>query len=118
MSQCSSIAEVYLSKRARSHSTMTKIWATPYFHLAQSMDKFENRPQVQYEATNKIRPGFVIKEDAQRFIEHVLSSLTEVGYSFKTEHPPHPPKWLWKLVQQALKVKEPTHRTVRCDSQS
>ena len=48
-------------KRARSHDTITKFWATLYFHLAQSMDKYEHRPVAQYESTNKIRLGFVSK---------------------------------------------------------
>ena len=85
LSRCAAIAEVYLSKRARSHDTITKFWATLYFHLAQSMDKYEHRPVAQYESTNKIRLGFVSKGDAQQFIKHALPGLKELGYSFKTE---------------------------------
>ena len=45
------------------------------------------KPQAQYEATNKIRTGFVVKADTQQFIAHVLLGLKELGYSFKTQGP-------------------------------
>ena len=85
LAKCHAIAEVYLGKQHRTHNKITTFWATLYFHLAQSMDTYQHRPLVQYESTNKIRLGFITKEDAQQFIKGSLPKLKELGYSFKTE---------------------------------
>ena len=83
--QCSAIAEVYLGKRFRTHISVTNFWATLYYHLAQSVDKFEHKLKAQCESTNKYRLGFLLNDDVQQFIKHVLPTLKEVGYSFTME---------------------------------
>ena len=57
LAPCQAVAEVYLGKQHRTHNKLTAFWATLYFHVAQNMDSFQQRPLVQYSSNNVLHKG-------------------------------------------------------------
>ena len=82
---CEIIAEAWITKKMQSHQTLTTFWATVHYHLQTVVDKLQQAPRLQYEATNKLRLGFPKKADAEIFMATTLQTLKSLGMAFKTE---------------------------------